>query len=383
MLDPARYFDHAATTPLAPEVLREMEPFLGLPGNAGSLHAFGRRAAAAAELARERVAALVGAEDPQQIVFTSGATEACNAVLAQFEGGWISPFEHAAVREPALARGYRVLPNDGLSIASGEGSPWSRDVNLSKVAQGSSRAEGGTVGEGVGGLLAVMAVNNEIGARWDARALPADRRFVDATQALGKVPVDLADVDYAAFSAHKLYGPQGVGALFAVDGTLEPFQKGGEQEMGRRAGTLNVAGIVGFGAACALAADRMEDDYNHALKLRSIILEELDRKPQTTDRKRVNGGPDAVPHILSLSFLGLEGETLVVETDQKGYGISAGAACSSRSTQPSHVLTALGLPNEWRRGTVRISFGRANTPESTAELGRLLVRSVENLRTIG
>lgn len=350
MLDPARYFDHAATTPLAPEVLREMEPYLTLPGNANSIHGFGRRAAEAVDLARQRVADLIGAEDPAQIVFTSGATEACNAVIAAHETGWISPFEHAAVREPALSRGYRTLANEELELQPPMGH----------------------------GLLAVMAMNNEIGTLWDARTLPAERRFVDATQALGKVPVDVSGIDYAAFSAHKVYGPQGVGALFTSDGALEPFQQGGEQEMGRRAGTVNVAGVVGFGAACALAGDRMEEDRRHVETLREAALQALRKSSDW----RVNGGPSAAPHILSVSFLGLEGETMVIEADRQGYGISAGAACSSRSTEPSHVLTALGLPNECRRGTVRISFGRGNTVEAAADLGRMLVRSAEILRTI-
>lgn len=363
MLSPADYFDHAATTPLAPEALREMESYLGLvAGNAGSIHAFGRRAEAAVELARERVAEAVGAEDPQQIVFMSGATEGCNAVLSQFEGGWISPFEHAAVREPALVKGYGVLENEGLSI----------------VEHASPNADT-AIDDPRSTLTAVMAVNNEIGAPWDVRELSAQARFVDATQALGKVPVDLDGIDYAVFSAHKLYGPQGVGALFTADGHLDPYQKGGEQEGGRRAGTVNVAGVVGFGAACALIAERQAEDHAHATELRGIVLDEL----RDLSDWAVNGGEAAVPHILSLSFLGLEGETLVIEADRGGFAISAGAACSSRSTEPSHVLTALGVPDVWRRGTVRISFGRANTRESAASLARVVVRSAEKLRTIG
>ena len=352
MLDSTRYFDHAATTPVAPEVRAAMEPFLALPGNAGSIHAFGRRAMDAVERARARVAECVGAEDPEQIVFTSGATEGCNAVLAAFDGGWISPFEHAAVREPALRRGYGVLPNDGLNLLPGAGD--------------------------ASGLLAVMAVNNEIGTLWDARDLPAGRRFVDATQALGKTPLDLDGIDYAAFSAHKLYGPQGVGALFTADGRLDPLLRGGEQEGGRRAGTTNVAGIVGFGAACELVTERLDADRAHAQDLRAVLLDAL----AGVSDWRTNGGEAAVPHILSLSFLGLEGETLVIEADGAGFAISAGAACSSRSTEPSHVLTALGIDDDWLRGTVRISFGRANTRDSAVELGKTLVRCAENLRTI-
>lgn len=366
MFEPAHYFDHAATTPLAPEALREMEPFLGaVPGNAGSIHSFGRRAEAAVELARSRVAEAVGAEDPQQIVFTSGATEGCNAVLAVHSGGWISPFEHAAVREPALARGYRVLPNDGLRLIADRGS---------RIAESPS-----TIHHPQLPFAAIMAVNNEIGARWDVREIPAAVRFADATQALGKVAIDLEGIDYAAFSAHKLYGPQGVGALYTATGALEPFQRGGEQEGGRRAGTVNVAGVVGFGAACALVAERWQEDGRRAAELRGIVLDGL----AGVSDWRVNGGEGAVPHILSVSFSGLEGETLVIEADGAGFALSAGAACSSRSTEPSHVLTALGLDDAWRRGTVRISFGRTNTRESAASLARILVRSVEKLRTIG
>ena len=360
MLDPANYFDHAATTPLAPEALREMEPYLGLvPGNAGSIHGFGRRAEAAVERARSRIAEAIGAEDPGQIVLTSGATEGCNAVLAAHRGGWISPFEHAAVREPALVRGFGVLGNEGLGIVD-RGS-W--------IGEQDPRSE----------IVCLMAVNNEIGTQWNARDLPAQARFVDATQALGKVAIDLERVDFAVFSAHKLYGPQGVGALYTADGALDPYQRGGEQENGRRAGTVNVAGVVGFGAACALAAERWQDDGQTAAELRGIVLDELGALSDWI----VNGGEAAAPHILSLSFLGLEGETLVVEADGAGFALSAGAACSSRSTEPSYVLTALGLPDAWRRGTVRVSFGRANTRESASALARNLVRSVEKLRTIG
>ncbi len=345
MLDPSRYFDHAASTPLAPEVRAEMEPFLDFPANSHSLHAFGRRAADAVERARFRVAEAIGAEDPEQVIFTSGATEACNTVIDAFSGGWISPFEHAAVREPALARGYQVLGSADTPSATG---PL---------------------------LTAIMAVNNEIGSI--LKPIRADNLFVDATQALGKTEIDLGGIDYAAFSAHKLYGPQGIGALYSSDGTIEPLLRGGEHENGRRAGTTNVAGVVGFGAACALVTDRLGEDRYHAQELREILLEEL--RP-LGDRYRING--DGVPHILSISFHGLEGETLVIEADQRGFAISAGAACSSRSTEPSHVLTALAITPVWRRGTVRISFGRGNTRESTAALGKTLVRSVENLRTI-
>jgi len=349
MLDPSRYFDHAASTPLAPEVRAEMEPFLDFPANSHSLHAFGRRGADAVERARARVAEAIGADDPEQVIFTSGATEACNTVIDAFPAGWISPFEHAAVREPALAKGYAVLENQGFNLKA---PPFVE-----------------------GQLIAVMLVNNEIGLQW--KPFFGGNQLLDATQALGKTPINLDCIAYAAFSAHKVYGPQGVGALYSADGAVEPLLRGGEQEKARRAGTVNVAGVVGFGAACALAMDRLEEDWQHARELRMVLLEEL--RP-LGDRYRING--NGIPHILSVSFHGLEGETLVIEADQAGFAISAGAACSSRSTEPSHVLTALAISPDWMRGTVRISFGRGNTRETTAALGKTLVRSVENLRTI-
>src|SRR5579862_8510349 len=200
----------------------------------------------------------------------------------------------------------------------------------------------------------------------------------DATQALGKIPFGVAEIDYASFSAHKLYGPKGIGALFIANEALSPLIQGGEQENGLRAGTLNVPGIVGFGAAAAISAQEMATDSSKANELKGTLLAQL----HNVSDWEINGGSQVSPFILSLSFLGVEGETLVIECDKAGYAISAGAACSSRSTEPSHVLLALGLDESWRRGTVRISFGRFNTPESASGLGTTLAQTVEKLRTM-
>jgi cysteine desulfurase len=349
----SRYFDYAATTPVDPRVLREMLPFFGEAyGNADSLHAWGARARQAVELARERVAGLIGADDPAQIVFTSGATEANNWVLAAEGGGAIGPFEHASVLEPGIRFGYRVMENSGL------------DLRLPEPA----------------GLASVMSVNNEIGARWDVRQFRgvASKLHADLAQEVGKLPVEVADLDYATLSAHKFYGPKGVGCLFAAEGPPPPIVFGGDHEHGFRAGTLNVPGIVGMGAAAAVAADEMRSDLEAAMEHREIVLEGL--KPLSD--WQVNGGENASPFILSLSFSGVEGETLVVELDRAGFGVSSGAACSSRSTEPSHVLRALGLPDAWLRGTIRISFGRKNDKAAARGLAKSLTTSVEKLRTM-
>lgn len=349
-----RYFDNAATTPVDPRVLEEMLPYFADDfGNSESIHSFGQKAHAAVEQARERVATLLGAEDPSQVVFTSGSTESCNWVIRLFESGSISPFEHSAVREPALAKGFTVLENESWNLS--EPSPRGR-------------------GQGEG-LLAVMSVNNETGAILHPPE-SSSRLLCDATQALGKIPVHLAD--FTAFSAHKLYGPKGIGGLCLLEPVDEPSQRGGQQEFGLRAGTLNVPGIVGFGAACAIAEQEMEADYTTALELRQTVVKSL----EPLSDWQANDGPNQSPFILSLSFAGVEGESLVIDLDAKGFATSAGAACSSRSTEPSHVLVALRLEESLRRGTVRISFGRFNTPESAADLGLNLLLSVQKLRTM-
>lgn len=353
-MDASRYFDHAATTPLDPRVLEAMMPWLteGF-GNPSSLHSFGMAARAAVERAREQVATAVGAEDPSLVVFTSGATEALNTVLRAYPGGIASPFEHSAVRETATLLGYDTMGWTGEELIGGTGYP----------------------------LQALMQVCNETGRIFDPKEVArfGHALLCDMTQALGKVPVDVSEIAFSTFSAHKIFGPKGIGALVVgSDESVEPLLTGGGQEEGRRAGTLNVPGIVGFGYAAELAVEELELRATHAAALRGLILDEI---ADVADVK-VNGGEDAVPHILSLSLLGLEGETLVLEADAAGFAISAGAACSSGSTEPSPVLLAEGLPPEWARGTIRISFGPANTRDFAHEFAKILRRSAQSLRTM-
>jgi cysteine desulfurase len=303
------------------------------------------------ELARSRVASLLRIEAPEQLTFTSGATEANNWVLRSFPKTAVSPFEHSSIIEPAHALGLQILENEELELREPK-----------------APVE----------LISVMAVNNEIGTIFQLPSLPGAHHHSDITQAVGKLDIELSGLDFASFSAHKFYGPKGVGALYSKNGPPPPLLIGGEQEVGARGGTLNVPAIVGMGAAAAIAQDRMETDYRHAAELRGAVLEAL---TQTADIQ-VNGGDSVSPYILSVSFKEVEGETLVIEMDQRGFAISSGAACSSRSTEPSHVLQALGLSTEWLRGTVRISFGRWNTLESARALGKALAETVEALRRL-
>lgn len=348
-----RYFDNAATTPVDPRVVDEMLPYFSEAfGNANSLHEPGRRAMAAVELARIRIGSLLEAEDASQIIFTSGATEA-NNWIAQRAGRVIcSPLEHSSLLEAVTHAGGGLFPVDGHDIR-----PSTENFDTA----------------------AVMLVNNETGGLVDATYYGRERKLHrDITQAVGKIAIE-EPYDSASLSAHKFYGPKGVGALHIRDlPLLEPLLYGGEHENGLRAGTLNVPGIVGMGAAAAIAVQEADKNKRHVESLRALVLEELGK----TSDFQLNSPANSSPYIVSLSFLGVEGETLVVELDRAGYSISSGAACSSRSTEPSHVLTALGLPTEWIRGTVRISFGKYNTEEAATNLAKELRKAVEKLRTM-
>ncbi len=343
---PERYFDHAATTFLHPEVLAAMLPFLTTNGgNAHSLHSWGREAAGAVEHARTQVSEALGAEDPGQIFFTAGATEANNWLAHLWGSEWdFSPFEHSSLFEPAQALGAHMLENQGYQL------------------------------ETQNRRTSIMRVNNETGAVLDFPAI--DELHSDLTQAVSNIPVSVAGLQFASVSAHKFGGPKGIGVLFARDPyALEPMLRGGDQEGGLRAGTLNVPGIVGMGAAIELAVRLQPQKQAHLIALRQAFFEGLGKH----DRIRVNTPPHQSGHILSISFQGLVGETLVIEADQAGFAISSGAACSSRSTEPSHVLTALGLKPEWLQGTVRVSLGWSNSIESAHALGEFLKRRANAL----
>ncbi|MBL8065915.1 MAG: cysteine desulfurase [Chthonomonadaceae bacterium] len=346
------YFDNAATTPLDPEVLDAMLPYLQEDfGNANSLHQLGLRAREGVEIARNQVANLLGSA-PEEIFFTSGATEANNWTLQSFPEVAVSGLEHSTIHVQALELGYGFLPNDGHEVET----------------------------DGEQDLTSVTFLSNESGGFVRASKPEHGKFHRDVTQALGKIRIDLSELDLASMSAHKIYGPKGVGALYIKNSDpIEPLFYGGEQEAGLRAGTLNVPGIVGFGRACEKASELMDADWAHAHRLKECLLNGLDNIGDWQS----NSPSDSVPHLLSLSFLDLLGESLVVEADSLGFCISSGPACSSRSNELSHVLAALGVPDDWSQGTVRISFGRQNTLETTAALSKVLVQAVKSLRSAG
>jgi cysteine desulfurase len=357
------YLDHAATTPLLPEAREAMAPFLDAEfGNPSSVHAYGRAARRAVEDARDRVAAAIGAS-PSEVVFTSGGTEADNTALKgtasklRANGNHIAvtAFEHHAVLDSA-----HFLARSGFDLTI---VPVSSDgiVDPSSVGDAVTSA---TI------AVSVMAVNNEIGSiqpieeirRAVKKANPGTLVHTDAVQALGNVPVDVSlwGVDLAAFAAHKVGGPKGVGALFVRSHVpLEPLVHGGGQERGLRSGTLNVPGIVGFGVAAEIAAKEVHEKRERLVELRNRLWDGI---RAVLDDVSLNGGLDRrVAGNLNVSIPRAEGETLLLLLDQAGIACSTGSACSSGALDPSHVLSAIGVPRDLANGSLRFSLGRAST----------------------
>jgi len=354
------YLDHAATTPVDPRVLAAMLPyFTEKAGNASSIHGFGQETRAAVEQARAEVAAVIGAR-PGEIVFTSGATEADNlavlgvAYATEARGQHVvtSAIEHHAVLETCHVlkdRGYEVtvVPVDGRGIVDPD------DVRRALRPE--------TV------LVSVMAANNEIGTLQPVADIGRAARergilfHTDATQMAGALPIDVGTlpVDLLSVSAHKRYGPKGAGALYVRPGTpLRRIQHGGSHERGRRGGTENVPGIVGLGAALRLAGEEMEAERARLVELR----EQMIRGALEIPGAHLNGDPERrLPNNVHLSFAGTDSQSLVIGLDFRGVAASSGSACTSGSLEPSHVLTALGLPAELAAGAVRLTLGRGTT----------------------
>ncbi|MEO5373658.1 MAG: cysteine desulfurase [Alphaproteobacteria bacterium] len=347
------YLDHNATTPLRPEAIAAMTEVLGRVGNPSSVHAFGRAARKVVEDARERVADLVAAE-AGQVIFTSGGTEANAQALRGLGAGRIlaSAIEHASLL--AAVPGVETIPVDRDGVID--------LAALESLLRGAAAAQRPT-------LVAVMLANNETGVVQPvAEAVAIARRHgalvhCDAVQAAGKIAVDLAGlgVDSLSLSAHKFGGPQGVGALVLAPGVVvQPLVSGGGQERRRRAGTENVAGIAGFGAAAALAASPMHGERMASLSgLRDRLEGEVLRIAPTA---RVFGS--RVARLLNTSCFalpGLEGAVQVMALDLAGIAVAAGAACSSGRTAPSHVLTAQGATATEAASAIRVSLGWTST----------------------
>lgn len=375
------YLDHHSTTPVDPSVLEAMLPYLRERfGNPSSAHAPGLEARRAVEAARERVAALVGAR-PNEVVFTSGATEANNLALKGAA---------AAARRPGRLITLRSEHKSVLDVCRRlEAAGWEA-VYLRPERSG--QVDPRTVREQVRRsrvtIVSVMWANNEIGSILPVGRICGALRGTgalvhsDAVQAAGRVPVDFraAGLDYLSLSAHKMYGPKGVGALVVRKqgsrAPLLPLFDGGAQEGGLRSGTVNVAGIVGFGEACRVAARRMRQDARREAALRDRLA---GRILAGVDGVRVNGSLDCrLPNNLNLSFEGIRSADLLRALP--GIALSSGSACLSTSPEPSHVLESIGVPENLRAGSLRIGIGRGNTAAQIDRAADLIAGAVRRLR---
>lgn len=376
------YLDHHATTPVDPRVLESMLPyFTAKPGNAASRsHSFGWEASSAVERARRQIAELAHAQ-PGEIVFTSGATESNNLALqgaafaASATGGRGAHLITMATEHKAVLDATRHLEREGLRVTLLPPEPDGRlDPDRLRAA---FRPE--TI------LVSVMYANNEIGAVQPIAAIGGICRergvlfHCDAAQAFGKIPVDVESdgIDLLSISAHKMYGPKGVGALYVRRGVkLAPQIYGGGHENGLRSGTLNVPGIVGFGEACALAPEEME---RGALRIRAL-RDRLWLRIQAAGGVRLNGGIEhRLPGNLNVSFAGVDGDALLTSIPE--IAVSAGSACTSGSDS-SYVLEALGTPSEFLNCTVRFGIGRGNTQDEIDYVAGRVCAAVAELRAL-
>jgi len=376
------FLDHAATTPADPRVVEAMLPFFSESfGNPSSIHSLGLETRTAVAEAREKVARLIGAAS-DEIVFTSGGTEADNLAIKGVAQANAQKGKHIVttrIEHHAVEESCRYLEKQGFKVTlvgvDQDGLVDPRDVEKAVTPE--------TI------LISVMHANNEVGTIQPIAEIGklARKRGVyfhtDAVQTVGHIPamVDELGVDLLAVSAHKLYGPKGVGVLYVRKGTrIVSFLHGGGQERGLRASTENVPGIVGLGKAAEIAQAEMDAESKHVTRLRDKLIKGiLERIPQV----RLNGHPtQRLPNNVNISVASVEGESLAVSLDLEGIAVSTGSACSSEAMEPSHVLTAMGVPVELARGSVRFSLGRENTD---AEIDRVLEafpRIVSRLRAM-
>lgn len=374
------YLDHGATTYTSKEVLEEMMPYFAQEyGNPSSVHGYGRKARKAVDIARERTAKALNARF-DEIFFTGGGTEADNwaikgvALANERKGKHIitSAIEHHAVLytcEYLEKMGFEVtyLPVDRFGM-----------VDPRQVEE-AIRPD--TI------LASIMFANNEIGTIQPIKEIGAITRekgvylHTDAVQALGSVDIDVEDmnIDLLSLSAHKFYGPKGIGALYVKKGTkLTPLLHGGAQERNRRAGTENIPGIVGLGKAIELAHDQMDENNQHLTELRDKLIGSITDR---VDKVILNGHPTLrLPGNVNMSFEYIEGESLLLSLDMKGIAASSGSACTSGSLDPSHVLLAIGLSHEIAHGSLRMTLGKDNTHEDIDYVIEVLPTIVQRLR---
>ncbi|MGN8712746.1 cysteine desulfurase NifS [Hornefia butyriciproducens] len=380
------YLDYSATTPVRDEVLKEMLPYFTEHfGNASSLYTIGLESKAAIDKAREQVANLIGAS-PKEIYFTGGGSESDNWVLESIandmkskgKGNHIitSRIEHHAVLHTC-----QFLEKNGYEVTY---------LDVEKDGTVTPEALEKAIRDDTV-LISIMYINNEIGTIEPIRELAevAHKHGIlfhtDAVQAVGNTPIDVkaAGIDMLSMSSHKIYGPKGEGALYVRRGVRIPsFIHGGAQEMGKRAGTENLAGIVGFGKAAELAKQNLENHARHCSELRDYLVQQIMEKIPDV---YLNGPADMSrrhPGNANITFEYIEGESILLLLDSFGIAVSTGSACSSKSLEPSHVLSAIGVPDEMIHGTIRFTVGDFTTKEDIDYTVECLVKVVERLREI-
>jgi len=376
------YMDHSATTPVAAEVLEAMLPYFSQRfGNASSLHGFGREAKEALEESRQRVARLLNAH-PREIVFTSGGTESDNLALRGIAYKNRNSGRHiitSQIEHPAILETCHSLEREGFSVTY---LPVNRE-GLIELSELERAIRPDTI------LISIMHANNEVGTIQpleEVGRLAADRDIylhTDAVQTVGKIPVDVEAMgaDLLSLSAHKLYGPKGVGALYIRRGTkMQSLSTGGGHERNLRSGTENVAGIVGLARAADLAGEEMAAEGQRLSQLRDRLADLVLGRVKDA---WVNGSMEKrLPGSLNFGFSYVEGESLLLYLDSKGIAVSTGSACSSHKLEPSHVLLALGLKPEECHGSLRITMGRSNNQEQVDYVAECIAEAVERFRAM-
>ncbi len=374
------YLDHAATTPVHPDVLAAMLPYFSEEfGNPSTLYSVGTRARQAVDTAREQVARLIGAR-PDEVYFTSGGTESDNwairGVVVKTKGRHVitSKIEHHAVLETC-----RDLEREGVEVT------W-LDVDGDGLVSPSDVA--GAIRDDTA-LVTVMHANNEVGVIEPIEEIGRNTRerkvafHVDAVQTVGKVPVNVAELgcDLLTISAHKIYGPKGVGALYIRKGTrIAKFMHGGEQENRRRSGTLNVPGIVGLGKAAEIARLTLEEERKRLSRLRDRLIDGI---AATTPDALLNGPRDRrLPNNVHFCFAGIEGEGIILRLDHSGICAATGSACTSATLDPSHVLLAMGRPHEIAHGSLRLTLGRSTCDADVDRVLEVLPKVIGQLRAM-
>jgi len=378
------YLDNAASTAVHPEVVKEMLPYFDVQyGNPSSIHQFGRKAKNAIQKARKQVAALIDAE-PDEILFTSGGTESNNTILygiTKLQGSHLdqnhiitSSIEHEAILQPCkefenIGIKITYLPVDEHGIVNPD--DITNSINSHTV------------------LVSIMFANNEVGTIQPIKEISEICKkyqipfHTDAVQAVGKVPINVKElgVDALSISSHKINGPKGIGALFIKKGlTVTPQILGGGQENGMRSGTENVASIVGFGKACEIAKDKLSDNISHFHSLYSLILTKTIKE---ITHVKLNGHPEKrIFNNIHLTFMGVNGEDLIIKLDEHGIAASTGSACSVHTQKASHVLKAMGFNHEQITGSLRLSFGYMNTLDEISQTVEILKKVVSELRSV-